>query len=55
MKNYSIQDMEDYLKEVYCNKVGYEYTHLLDKKERDFLKLQIEENIESLKVEEPTK
>ena len=47
--------MEKYLKEVYCGTVGYEYTHLLDKNERDFLKREIEENIESLKVNEPTK
>ena len=30
--------MEDYLREVYCRNVGYEYTHVLDKGERDFLK-----------------
>lgn len=47
--------MEQYLKSVYCGTVGYEYTHLLDKKERDFMKYSIEENIESLKVNEPTK
>lgn len=47
--------MENFLEGVYCQSVGYEYTHLLDKDERDFITLQLESNIESLKVNEPTK
>ena len=47
--------MERYLKGVYCGVAGYEYTHIIDKRERDFLKKSIEENIESLKVQEPSK
>ena len=41
IKKYTVQDMENYLREVYCQTVGYEYTHLLAKGERDFLKHQI--------------
>lgn len=55
IKKYTVQDMENFLEGVYCQSVGYEYTHLLDKDERDFITLQLESNIESLKVNEPTK
>jgi len=37
--------MEDYLKNTYLGKVGYEYMHLSSKKERDFLKASIEKEI----------
>ncbi len=34
--------MQNFLQGVYCKNVGYEYTHLLDKDERDFIALQLE-------------
>lgn len=51
---YTIQAMEDYLRSVYMDKIGYEYMHLGSKEERDFLKSFIEKDIETLKVSEPT-
>ena len=35
---YSVQEFEDYLKSIYCDKIGFEYMHILDRKERDFIK-----------------
>lgn len=37
--------MQNFLERVYCENAGYEYTHLLDKDERDFITLKIEEDI----------
>lgn len=42
IKKYNVQDMENYLTKIYCSPVGYEYTYLNDKYERDFLKSLIE-------------
>ena len=44
-KKFSLQEYKDYFEQVYCGAVGYEFTHLLDKAERDFMKRQIEEKI----------
>lgn len=52
---YTIQQFENYLTSVYCDKVGFEYNHLLSKEERDFIKLELEEKIEFLQRHEPTK
>ena len=52
---YSIQQFENYLTSVYCDKVGFEYNHLLSKEERDFIKMELEEKIELLQRQEPTK
>jgi 2-oxoglutarate dehydrogenase E1 component len=45
---YTIQAFEDYLRSIYCDKIGFEYMHLLNKAERDFIKRELEEKIESL-------
>ena len=42
--------MEEYLRQTYMDKIGYEYMHLSSEEERDFLKSFIETGIESLKV-----
>jgi 2-oxoglutarate dehydrogenase complex dehydrogenase (E1) component-like enzyme len=47
--------MQNYLRKTYMNKLGYEYMHLNDKEERDFLKASIEKNIETLMISEPSK
>lgn len=52
---YTIKAMEEYLQRVYCDKVGFEYMHLLSKDERDFIKWQIERDIATLEKKEPTK
>lgn len=52
---YTIQAFEDYLKNIYCDKIGFEYMHLLNKNERDFLKRELEEKIETLTKTELTK
>ena len=52
---YTIQAIEDYLRKIYTGKVGYEYTHVHNKEERDFLKASIEKYIETLMVVEPSK
>ena len=52
---YSIQEFEDYLKSIYCDKIGFEYMHLLNKSERDFIKAELEEKIDSLEKSELTK
>lgn len=31
IKTYDVQDMENFLEGVYCQSVGYEYTHVLDR------------------------
>lgn len=40
---------------MYCDKVGFEYMHILNKEERDFIKTELEEKIEQLRRVEPTK
>jgi 2-oxoglutarate dehydrogenase E1 component len=45
---YTIQAFEDYLRNIYCDKIGFEYMPLLSKEERDFIKRELEEKIESL-------
>ena len=52
---YTIQQFENYLTSVYCDKVVFEYNHLLSKEERDFIKMELEEKIELLQRQEPTK
>lgn len=52
---YTIQAFEDYLRHIYCDKIGFEYMHLLNKEERDFIKRELEEKIESLEKTELTK
>ena len=48
IKEYTVKDMENYLTKTYCSSVGYEYTHLNKKSERDFFKSLVEQHIESL-------
>ncbi len=38
---YTIKQFENYLNSVYCDKVGFEYAHLVSKEERDFIKLEL--------------
>ena len=38
---YTIKQFENYLNSVYCDKVGFEYSHLVSKEERDFIKLEL--------------
>lgn len=52
---YTIKEFEAYLSSVYGDKVGFEYAHLLSKDERDFIKTELEEKIELLQRQEPTK
>lgn len=41
----SIEQLEAYLKNLYCGKVGLEYTYLTNHEERDFIKLELEEKL----------
>ena len=52
---YPIKEVAEYLQGVYCDTVGYEYMHLNDKHERVYLRNAIEEHLESLQSNEPTK
>jgi len=52
---YTITEFEKWLTDVYCDKVGFEYMHILNKEERDFIKTELEEKIENLHRVEPTK
>lgn len=45
---YTVKEFENFLTSVYCDKVGFEYTHLLNKDERNFIKMELEEKIELL-------
>lgn len=48
---YKLKDLIAHLKEIYCNKVGYQYMHINNKAERDWIRQRIE-NAEKFK---PTK